>query len=173
MSAPLPLQGLAPLVDAGTRVLVLGSFPSAKSLQLQQYYAHPQNQFWPLMQALWPQAPWPADRDYAKRCTCLLAQGVGLWDVYAHCQREGSLDSAIRAAQPNDFAALLLRCPQLTTVAHNGGASFGHAATLDKALTQVGWASKVTRHRLPSSSAAHAAMNFEQKCTAWRAVLNP
>ena len=111
MSAALTLQGLAPLVNAGTRVLVLGSFPSVKSLQLQQYYAHPQNQFWPLMQALWPQAPWPADRDYAKRCTCLLAQGVGLWDVYAHCQREGSLDSAIRAAQPNDFAALLPRCP--------------------------------------------------------------
>ena len=53
------LQGLAPLVTANTRLLVLGSFPGVRSLQWQQYYAHPQNHFWPVLHALWPQAPWP------------------------------------------------------------------------------------------------------------------
>ncbi len=115
-SASPRLQGLPPLVGPGTRVLVLGSFPSVKSLQLQQYYAHPQNHFWRIVQALWPDAPWPDDQNYARRCQCLLAQGVGVWDVYAECEREGSLDSAIRHAQLNDFPALLQRCPHLSAM---------------------------------------------------------
>ena len=144
MSQAVQLQGLPPLVNADTRVLVLGSFPGVKSLQLQQYYAHPQNQFWRIMQSLWPDAPWPTDRDYARRCQCLLAQGVGVWDVYAQCEREGSLDSAIRSAQLNDFPALLQRCPRLSGVAHNGGESFRHAQAVKKS-----WAQKPVR---PSSS---------------------
>lgn len=170
---PTRLQGLPPLVGPHTRVLVLGSFPSVKSLQLQQYYAHPQNHFWPIMQALWPDAPWPCDKDYAWRCQCLLAQGVGVWDVYAQCEREGSLDSAIRAAQLNDFPALLKRCPNLDVIAHNGGESFRHAKALGKMLALAGLAERVELHRLPSTSPANASWTFEQKLTAWRAVLTP
>ncbi len=179
LSVPMPesvsvrLQGLPPLVGPATRVLVLGSFPSVKSLQMQQYYAHPQNHFWRIMQALWPDAPWPEDKDYAQRCQCLLAQGVGVWDVYAECAREGSLDSAIRQAQLNDFPALLQRCPLLTTIAHNGGESVRHAPALEKALAKVGLAERVRLHRLPSTSPANASWTFEQKLTAWRAVLTP
>jgi len=173
-AAPQPerLQGLPPLVHARTRVLVLGSFPSVKSLQLQQYYAHPQNHFWRIMRALWPDAPWPADGDYAKRCQGLLAQGVGVWDVYAHCEREGSLDSAIRHAQLNDFPGLLGRCPQLSGILHNGGESFRHAKAVEKALLSAGLAERVTIHRLPSTSPANASWTFEQKLSAWQAVMN-
>lgn len=165
------LQGLPPLVGVDTRVLVLGSFPSVKSLQLQQYYAHPQNHFWLIMQTLWPEAPWPADRDYTQRSHCLLAQGVGLWDVYAQCEREGSLDSAIRAAQLNDFEALLQRCPRLSGIAHNGGESFRHAKAVKNSLLHAGLAEQVTLHRLPSTSPANASWTFEQKRTAWAAVM--
>ncbi len=170
-SASLRLQGLPPLVGADTRVLVLGSFPSVKSLQLQQYYAHPQNHFWRIMQALWPQAPWPDDKDYARRCQCLLAQGVGVWDVYAQCEREGSLDSAIRQAQLNNFPALLQSCSRLSAIAHNGGESFRHAKVVKKSLAQAGLADQVTLHRLPSTSAAHASWTFEQKRAAWGEVM--
>jgi hypoxanthine-DNA glycosylase len=90
-------QGLAAVADGAREALVLGSFPGLKSLQLAQYYAHPQNQFWPLLQALWPRHPQPPRADYAGRCEWLLERGLGLWDVYASCEREGSLDSAIRA----------------------------------------------------------------------------
>ncbi|OYU13702.1 MAG: DNA-deoxyinosine glycosylase [Comamonadaceae bacterium PBBC1] len=167
------LQGLPPIVGPGTRVLVLGSFPSVKSLQLQQYYAHPQNHFWRIVQAVWPDAPWPTDKDYARRCQCLQALGVGVWDVYAECEREGSLDSAIRHAQLNDFPALFKRCPQLIDIAHNGGESFRHAKAVEKSLAQAGWAGQVSVHRLPSTSPANASWTFDQKLTAWRAVLNP
>lgn len=170
-ASPKPLQGLPPLVAANTRVLVLGSFPSVKSLQLQQYYAHPQNHFWRIMQSLWPHAPWPQGPDYARRCQCLLALGVGVWDVYAQCEREGSLDSAIRHAQLNNFPALLQSCPQLHTIAHNGGESYRHAKTLKIALANAGAMQNVQLHRLPSSSPANASWTFEQKLAAWRAVI--
>lgn len=165
------LQGLAPVVSPATRVLVLGSFPGVRSLQQGQYYAHPQNQFWRLLAHLWPQAPWPADADYAGRCSCALAQGLGIWDVYAACEREGSLDSAIRHAQLNDFGALLRRCPQLSGIAHNGGESHRHARAVEQSLAEAGLAARVKIHKLPSTSTANASWTFDRKLAAWRAVM--
>jgi len=164
ISAPgLRRQGLAAVADARTRALVLGSFPGERSLQLQQYYAHPQNQFWPLLQALWPQHLQPPREDYAGRCEWLLARGLGLWDVYASCEREGSLDSAIRAAAANDFAGLRRRCSDLRLALHNGAESFKHARqTLALGLVAI---------KLPSTSPANAGWSFEKKLQAWREAL--
>ncbi|WP_225784163.1 DNA-deoxyinosine glycosylase [Xenophilus sp. Marseille-Q4582] len=161
---PCVLQGLAPVAGPGTVLLILGSFPGVRSLQLQQYYAHPQNQFWKILQALWPQHPLPGASQpggYAARCRWLLDRGLGLWDVYARCTRSGSLDSAIRDAVPNDIAGLKL--PRLKAVAHNGGESFRHA----RHTAQLG----VPVHRLPSTSPANASWTFERKLGAWRAVV--
>ncbi len=157
------LSGLAPVVSGQTRLLVLGSFPGAASLLAQQYYAHPRNHFWPIVTTLLAADP-PAvlAADYAARCDWLLSVGLGLWDVYAACEREGSLDLAIRNAQPNNFAALHGLCPQLVAIAHNGGESFKHARrTAALGLPVV---------RLPSTSPANASWRFERKLEAWRAV---
>jgi hypoxanthine-DNA glycosylase len=92
----------------------------------------------------------------------MLSHGVGLWDVYAHCRREGSLDSAIREAQFNDLAGLKRIAPALSAVAHNGGESargMRFTQTLGLALA-----------RLPSTSPAHASWSFERKLAAWREV---
>jgi len=165
------LQGLPPVADARTRFLVLGSFPGVRSLQQQQYYAHPQNQFWKILQTLWPQAPWPADGDYAARCVCARSLGLGIWDVYASCEREGSLDSAIRGAVLNDFVHLLGQCPLLLGIGHNGSESFRHARAVEQSLAGTGLQGRVRFHKLPSSSPAHATWNFERKLGAWRAAL--
>lgn len=157
------LQGLAPVADARTRLVILGSFPGIASLQAQQYYAHPQNKLWPILAALWPQHPLPDRSDYAARCEWLLARGMGLWDVYDCCVRAGSLDSAIRQPQVNDFGALQVRCPQLQAVAHNGAESYKHAGKLEG----MGWAV----YKLPSTSPANASMSFERKLQAWREVI--
>lgn len=170
----LPLQhtGLAPVLGPGTVVLVLGSFPSAASLQKQQYYAHLRNQFWPLLAAQWPQHPQPGAHDYAGRCTWLLERGLGLWDVYAACERSGSLDAAIRHGQRNDFSRIAGQCPQLAAIAHNGGESARHAAPVLAALASASRKAPIlASYRLPSTSPAHAAWTFERKCAAWRAVL--
>ena len=157
------LTGLAPLVSSRTRLLILGSFPGAASLAAQQYYAHPRNQFWPILQAIWPCSPMDMGASsYEFRSEWLLARGLGLWDVYAACEREGSLGAHIRKPAPNDLAGLITRCPQLQAIAHNGGESFKHAR-----LTR---ASGLPVVRLPSTSPAHASWSFERKLGAWRTV---
>lgn len=155
------LVGLAPVVDVNTRLLVLGSFPSVASLRAQQYYGHPQNQFWKILGSLWSKDLMACS--YAERIASARAHGLGIWDVYAACERVGSLDAAIRAGELNDFSGLRQRCPQLQAIAHNGGESFKHArhtAVLDLPV-----------HKLPSTSPANASWSFERKLTAWAEVL--
>ena len=78
--APLVLRGLPPLLDVNTRLVVLGSFPGVASLRTQQYYGHPQNQFWKIMATLLsPNAAEVLAIPYAERSQWLLNQGVGLW----------------------------------------------------------------------------------------------
>ncbi|MEO8296806.1 MAG: DNA-deoxyinosine glycosylase [Burkholderiales bacterium] len=154
------LTGLAPVLAPNTRLVVLGSFPSVASLAAQQYYGHPRNHFWPILGALWgidlKALP------YAERLAQVRTRGLGIWDVYANCLREGSLDSAIRAAVPNDLLALRQHAPGLRAVAHNGGES-ARAMRHTRALG-------FTVHRLPSTSPANASWSIERKLAAWRDV---
>ena len=162
------LHGLPPLVSANTRLLILGSFPGAASLRAQQYYGHPHNQFWKILQAIWPQHPLPTGEDsYPARCQWLLDRGLGLWDVYASCERDGSLDSAIRNAQVNDFASLKAHCPKLQLIVHNGGESYKHAKLVRSSLG----VDHFPLVKLPSTSPANASWSFERKLHAWRAAM--
>ncbi len=159
MPEPL-LQGLAAIAGPGTRLLLLGSFPGQASLAAQQYYAHPRNQFWPILAALWrqPLTEWP----YPQRVAWVRDRGLAIWDVYACCRRPGSLDADISAAELNDLPGLVARLPQLALIAHNGGES---ARTM-----RVTRALGLPVLRLPSTSAAHASWSFERKCAAWQAA---
>ena len=159
------LQGFCPVVAADTRLLVLGSFPGVRSLAQQQYYGHPQNHFWKILSALWGVDLMALP--YAERCEAALAHGLGLWDVYDQCERRGSLDSAIRNAEVNDFAALKAACPQLQAIAHNGAESFKH---MPRVAASLGEGSGVAFYRLPSTSPANASWSFDRKLAAWREV---
>jgi hypoxanthine-DNA glycosylase len=157
------LTALPPLVSSHTRLLILGSFPGAASLKAQQYYGHPQNHFWPILGAIWPKNPIETGvTSYQKRSEWLLSKGLGVWDVYASCERDGSLDSSIRKAVLNDFSSLKQTCPQLAAIAHNGGESFKHS----KHTALLG----VPVYKLPSTSPANASWSFERKLAAWREV---
>jgi len=127
------LHGLPPVISPQARLVVLGSFPGEASLAAGQYYAHPRNQFWPLLSALLGEDLLALG--YARRLQRLRAHGVGLWDVIADCRRQGSLDSAIRDARYNDLASLRRRAPGLVAVGHNGGES-ARAMRLTAALTR-------------------------------------
>ncbi len=151
------LSGLAPVIDANTRVLVLGSFPGAASLAAGQYYAHPRNQLWPILSVLTGESL--AAMPYAERLPRLLAHGFGLWDVLCACERDGSLDSAIRKPAANDFARLRELCPLLETVGFNGQTSGKFAPQFSAA----GYRTVV----LPSTSPAHASLSLTQKLAYW------
>jgi len=155
------LDGLGPVIDRDTRLIVLGSFPGVASLRAQQYYGHPRNHFWAILGALWQvdltSAPYP------QRLASARAHGLGLWDVYASCRREGSLDSAIQDAQPNDLGSLTRLAPRLRAIVHNGGES-ARAMRHTRALG-------LPVLRLPSTSPANASWSFEKKLAAWRAAL--
>jgi hypoxanthine-DNA glycosylase len=151
---------LPPVIGRGTRVLVLGSFPGAASLAAGEYYAHPRNHFWPILSAIWHVEL--RALPYRSRLAELKRRGLGLWDVYAACRREGSLDTSIEDAELNDFEGLAQRAPQLRAVAHNGGES----ARMMTRLQGLGY----DVLRLPSTSPANASWSFERKLEAWRAV---
>ena len=161
MTSPL-LQGLPAVLAPNTRLVVLGSFPGAASLAAQQYYGHPRNHFWPILAAIWGVDL--VALPYEKRIAELRARGLGLWDVYAACRREGSLDSAIETPQPNDLASLKHIAPRVRAVAHNGGES-ARAMKLTAALG-------LAVVKLPSTSPANATWSFERKLAAWRAAFN-
>ena len=154
------LDGLPPILDTGVHTLILGSFPSPASLAAQQYYAHRQNQFWRVLAALLGEAL--PDMDYAEKQRCLLRHHIGVWDVYQNCQRQGALDSAIRAAKANDFSLLEQQAPRLQRIAFNGRT----AARLERLFVSKGY----EVHVLPSTSPAHT-LAFASKLVRWKAAL--
>jgi double-stranded uracil-DNA glycosylase len=158
---------LAPVVDARTRVLILGSMPGEVSLQMQQYYAHPRNAFWDIMSRL---LGFDRNADYRDRLLSLLAAGIGLWDVLHICDRPGSLDSAIvrETMEVNDFGSLFAAQPNISQVCFNGA----KAEQVFRRLVAPALGSSISCARLPSTSPANAAMPYGSKLEAWRAVLD-
>lgn len=152
---------LPAVADARTRVLILGSLPGEVSLRKAQYYAHAQNQFWRLMEAVIGRAL--ADAPYETRLETLREAGVGLWDVIRSARRIGSLDTAIRDHMPNNLAQFTATLPALRAIAFNGGKASDVGR---RELTSNGGPTLIT---LPSSSAAHT-IPFAHKQAAWIAL---
>ncbi len=151
-----------PVVNAQTRLLVLGSLPGEQSLLLQQYYGNRQNRFWALMSAVTRVDLVPLD--YAARLDALLEQRIGLWDVVAEAHRPGSLDSRIRDRNDNDLLALIAKLPALTTIAFNGGT----AARLGlKVLGEHAQRYRIVA--LPSSSPAYT-LPYAEKLRQWQVL---
>jgi double-stranded uracil-DNA glycosylase len=152
-------RGLPPVLGRNTRVLILGSFPGEASLAAQQYYAHPRNQFWPLVGELIG-APL-LDMPYRKKLAALRAKGIGLWDVIVACERRGSLDGAIRNAEHGEIDRVRRVASRLALVCFNGRT----AARAEPAWRAAGYATLA----LPSSSPAYT-RPFDEKLAAWRAI---
>lgn len=154
-------HGLPPAIDAQTRLLVLGSFPSEASLAAAQYYAHPRNHFWPLLAAVL-ELPLPA-LPYTRRLAALRRYRVGLWDVIVRCKRAGSSDGEIRDATHGEIEIARRRAPRLAVVCFNGQTAARAAGDWEAAGYGV--------RALPSSSPAYT-LPFADKLAAWRVIGN-
>nr|WP_112863855.1 DNA-deoxyinosine glycosylase [Brevundimonas vesicularis] len=153
--------GFPPVVDAATRLLILGSLPGDASLKAAQYYAHPRNAFWPLIGGVLGEDL--AVLPYEQRLARLKARGVGLWDVIASAERSGSLDAAIRSPEAADLRSLIDGLPALRAVTFNGKL----AAKLGRRI--IGDVNGVRLIDLPSSSPAHA-VGMTIKASSWSSL---
>lgn len=149
-----------PVANAETTILLLGSLPGVASLNAVQYYAHPRNQFWDLVGDVIG-VPLRT-MAYADRLVTVLQHGIGLWDVIAEAQRDGSLDSAIRNHLGNDLPTLLATLPNLRTIGFNGASA---AKIGEKVLGEMAQRYRIVR--LPSSSPAYAGMRYADKLAVW------
>jgi hypoxanthine-DNA glycosylase len=151
-------------------VLILGTVPSLRSLELRQSYGHAQNAFWPLMGELFDAGP---ELAYSERIARLHARGIGIWDVLKTCERPGSLDSSIvpESEVPNAIPALLRRNAQIRAVALNGGKAQQAFARhivpkLDARLRE-----RIEILALPSTSPANASIPRAEKRRRWSVLL--
>jgi hypoxanthine-DNA glycosylase len=152
--------GLPPVVRADARLLILGSLPGEASLAAGRYYAHPRNQFWPLLEGV-TGAPL-ASLGYEQRLERLTAHRIALWDVIHAARRAGSLDQDMREIEARDLAGFAAALRDLRAIAFNGGtaARLGRHALAGSGLTLMD---------LPSSSPAYT-LPFAEKARRWAAL---
>ncbi len=147
--------------NAASRILILGSMPGNRSLELNQYYGHNGNAFWKLLFTLFDES---FSEDYTIRKNLLLQHNLALWDVLQACERQGSLDSAIQKEVVNDFGAFLVAHPNIQYILFNGQAAakyFKKYVTVSDSYTLI---------TLPSTSPAHAGLSFDKKLAAWEII---
>jgi TDG/mug DNA glycosylase family protein len=169
MSAEDAAVSFAPRVSTRTRVLVLGSMPGRRSLEIQQYYGHGRNRLWPLLADL---LGFDARASYDERMLAALDAGVGFWDVLKFCERPGSLDAAIRRSTevPNDLPTLLREHPGIRAIALNGARA---ATSFDRHLRPLPAEQGVDDLavlELPSTSPANAAVPYDRLRERWEVV---
>ena len=155
------IYSFPPLIDSDSEILILGSVPGVKSLEMQQYYAHPQNAFWKILFGIFNE---DYTTDYEKRKKLLKENHIALWDVIDSCERKGSLDSAIRNEEENRISELLEDYPNIKAVFCNGQKSYKN---LKKILDKE---TLVPVIPLPSTSPLHT-IPFDRKKEQWLDIL--
>lgn len=153
-------RNFPPIFAPDARVLIVGSMPSVKSLADAQYYAHPRNAFWPILFDIFGETP---SQVYERKQALIREHRLALWDAAAVCEREGSLDSAMRDIVFSDFESLFAQCPGIEAVLCNGG-------TAHSLFLKSGAAGGRRVMRLPSTSPAYT-MPYAKKLAAWREAL--
>ena len=160
-SAAPAKRSFPPVVDARARVLVLGTLPGEESLRRGEYYAHQRNLFWPIIFALFGEPP---ALSYAERLAFLTAHRIAVWDVCEIGERERSADTTIRSERPNAIDRLLDHHPLIRAVAFNGTTArrlYGRHFARRMELAYLA---------LPSTSPAHATIDFSAKLARWTAL---
>ncbi len=156
----MTIHPIDPVFDQHSRILILGSFPSIKSREVQFFYGHPQNRFWKVLAAVL-QAPVPETA--AQKQELLLKNGIALWDVIASCEIDGSADSSIRNVQPADLSRILNTAP-IEQIFLNGRTAETYYNRYFRAAVPL------KARCLPSTSPANAAWTLPKLIDAWHII---
>lgn len=149
-------KSFKPSIDTNSKVLILGSMPGIKSLEEQQYYAHPQNRFWKVLGYICNESNLPKF-NYALKLKTLLKNNIALWDTIKSCKREGSLDSDIQNEKPNDIRKLLKKYPNIKIICLNGNKSYLAFKKYFPDLLE-----KYACYKMPSTSPANANYSLDR-----------
>lgn len=153
-------RNFGPVYDSNSEILILGSFPSAKSREIAFYYGHPQNRFWPLIgKILKCEIP----KDIQTRKKLMLNNGIALWDTIEECDIIGSSDSSIRNVIPVDIMKIL-NTADIREIYCNGNTSFN---LFMKYLYPICGKTPI---KLPSTSPANAAWSIDRLYDAWKII---
>ena len=157
------ISSFPPIINENSKILILGSIPGVKSLEMQQYYAHPQNKFWKIICEIFNEE---FTTNYQQRIEILEKHHIALWDVIDTCERKGSLDSEIRNEEANKIEELLQNFPNIKAIFCNGQKSYKN---LQKIL---GKKFRMPIIVLPSTSPAYAGLKYEEKLLSWQEIQN-
>lgn len=152
---------IPPVWDKNSKILILGSFPSVKSREYGFFYGHPQNRFWRVLSEITGDH---ISADISNKKDFLLSHGIALWDVIAECDINGSADSTIRNAVPNDITPILDGA-DIGAIFVNGRTSAGLYLKYTEPVTGR------SAIYLPSTSPANAAWSLQRLCSEWKAIL--
>ncbi len=158
----MDLKSFEPVINNSSKILILGSMPSIKSLEKQEYYAHRQNRFWKIMAELCSY-PDLYSSEFKIKKQVLLKNNIALWDVIQTCKREGSLDSAIENVKPNDINALLKKYKGIKKIYCNGNTSFNLYNRYFKNID-------IPVIKLPSTSPANAKYSLQKLIDEWKEI---
>jgi len=152
-----------PLIFSDSKVLILGSFPSIKSFEEGFYYAHPRNQFWSILAAIYKE---PVQTKEEKIALCK-EHNIALFDSASSLQREAknSSDTNLKNITVNNFETLLAKYPNIQTILFTGKKAEQIFNTKYKHL-------QIKKVLLPSTSPAYASMKFEEKLAKYKEALS-
>lgn len=156
-------NGLQPVIDDNTEILILGTMPSDKSIEVGEYYANPTNQFWKII-LRFLEVEENTEISYKEKCKLLLKNKIGLWDTLSEAVRKGSLDQNIQKEKFNDFSKLFIEYPNLKVLIFNGKKP---AEFFKKSEYKY----KGNLHTLPSTSSANTGTTLENKKKIWIEIL--
>lgn len=120
------IYSFEPIFNENSRVLILGSMASVKSLERGFYYMHPRNRFWTTIGEV---AGDPVPESIEGKKQWLLTHNIALMDIIYSCNRDGSLDSDIKDVVPNDIVKVI-KTANIQAIFCNGKKSYEIAKRL-------------------------------------------
>lgn len=152
---------IPPFCEGESKILILGSFPSAKSRETGFFYGHKQNRFWRVVAAVFEDE---TPQTLTEKKAFLKRNRIALWDVIESCDIEGSSDASVKNVTVNDIKGLLDKFPSVEKIFVNGKTA---QKLYDKyILPSLG----ISAEALPSTSPANAAKTEAMLVSEWSKI---